>query len=166
MRKGRSHMIDVLFVMALFCVFAVTSLLVVLFGADVYRDIAEDMATNNGIRTSLNYVTEKVRQSDGLGNIHIGMRDGEGALVLERTNGEDTLQTHIYLEDGILHEITVIKGLDIGEWLGQPVMELKGFSLQKLGEHVLEIRVKDQEGVEYKTIVTLRSATVLEGGYE
>ena len=62
--QPRRHVIDLLFTLALFCVFAASALLVVLIGADVYESSARGMDRNFGLQTSLHYVAAKVRQND------------------------------------------------------------------------------------------------------
>ena len=79
------HMVDFLFTIALFCAFAATSLIVVIIGANVYQGTVRGMNENYALRTSLSYVSQKVRQNDGAGEIHIGTLDGVPALVLEPT---------------------------------------------------------------------------------
>ena len=60
----QQHMIDILFVLSLFCVFAVSSALLILFGADIYKKTVQQMENNYSTRTSIAYITEKIRQSD------------------------------------------------------------------------------------------------------
>ena len=42
----QQHMIDILFVLSLFCVFAVSSALLILFGADIYKKTVQQMENN------------------------------------------------------------------------------------------------------------------------
>ena len=36
-KANNQHMIDILFVLSLFCVFALSSVILILFGADIYK---------------------------------------------------------------------------------------------------------------------------------
>ena len=63
-RNQEKHFIvDILFVLALFGVFAVSALALVTIGADVYQHTVEDMGVNYESRTAVSYILEKVRQN-------------------------------------------------------------------------------------------------------
>ena len=81
MQRARSSVIDVLFTLALFCVFCASALAVVLIGADVYTSTARNMDQNFSARTAVSYVAEKVRQSDAAGAVALGEIGGGQALV-------------------------------------------------------------------------------------
>ena len=59
MQRNRGSVIDVLFTLALFCVFCASALAVVLIGADVYTSTARNMDQNFSTRTAVSYVAEK-----------------------------------------------------------------------------------------------------------
>lgn len=71
-RCPAAHLIDLLFPLALFCAFAVTSLLVVVVGADVYRRTTDEMDRNFALRTPLAYLSQAVHRTDLAGGISIG----------------------------------------------------------------------------------------------
>ncbi|MDL2224912.1 DUF4860 domain-containing protein [Eubacteriales bacterium OttesenSCG-928-M02] len=163
MQRSRRHMIDVLFVIALFCVFAVTSLLVVLFGADVYKGIGEDMADNYNIRTSLNFLTEKIRQHDGTGDIILTKFGGEDALLFEREMSDGRIrQNWIFISNNTLQEMSAIKGLDVGGWVGTPIMEIKGLSLVLKEHNILEISITTLDGEVLAAPILLKARNVRE----
>ena len=49
----KGHVVDFLFTLALFCVFAASALMVVVIGANVYRQTVRGMDSNYDSRTSL-----------------------------------------------------------------------------------------------------------------
>ena len=63
-KNERRHMVDVLFVLTLFCVFALCSILLIAVGAKVYQNTINSMETHFTSTTSLSYITEKIRQND------------------------------------------------------------------------------------------------------
>lgn len=67
----KGHVVDFLFTLALFCVFAASALMVVVIGANVYRQTVRGMDSNYDSRTSLTYLTEKVRQNDAANAVTI-----------------------------------------------------------------------------------------------
>ena len=63
-KQEKHFIVDILFVLALFGVFAVSALALVTIGADVYQHTVEDMGVNYESRTAVSYIMEKVRQND------------------------------------------------------------------------------------------------------
>ena len=59
-RRDKS-IVDMLFLLALFGVFLISALFIVLFGANIYKKTVNDMDANFSARTSVSYITEKIR---------------------------------------------------------------------------------------------------------
>ncbi len=114
--KNRAGIINILFVLSLFCVFAVTALLVVILGANVYKGISSNMQDHYGARVSVSYITEKVRQSDETGGVDLREMEEGPALVLIQAVGGYTYETWIYAEAGFLKEATVEAGQEAPVW--------------------------------------------------
>ena len=81
-RREQEHSVDVLFILALFCVFAGSAVLVMTFGANVYQRTVSQMEENYNTRVSLSYVANQVRQHDEKGCITLETLEGSPALVL------------------------------------------------------------------------------------
>ena len=56
----------------LFAVFASCVALILLFGADIYRNLSQRDQDNYQRRTAVQYVTTRIRQSDAEGMVFIG----------------------------------------------------------------------------------------------
>ena len=89
-KRLRQHTIDFIFPIALFFVFAASSLVVLILSANIYRNITEHSRSIFTTRTCLSYITEKIRQNDenGTESIYIGNFDGCRALIMEHTYGD------------------------------------------------------------------------------
>jgi hypothetical protein len=59
MYKNRRHIIDLLFIIALIGVFALSSLLVTVLGINIYKESFERSQSTASLRTSVFYVFEK-----------------------------------------------------------------------------------------------------------
>lgn len=103
--KNGSHMVDLLFTLALFCVFAASALMVVLIGASVYKNTVQQMDDNFGGRTSITYVATKIRQNDTQNGVRMEEINGIPALVLDQEIDGLVYQTWIYHNDGELREV-------------------------------------------------------------
>ena len=68
-KQEKHFIVDILFVLALFGVFAVSALALVTIGADVYQHTVEDMGVNYESRTAVSYIMEKVRKPTVLTSI-------------------------------------------------------------------------------------------------
>ena len=79
-KQEKHFIVDILFVLALFGVFAVSALALVTIGADVYQHTVEDMGVNYESRTAVSYIMEKVRQNDTADSIFL--TDLENVLLI------------------------------------------------------------------------------------
>lgn len=152
MKQERGHVIDLLFTLALFCVFAASSFLVVLMGANIYKQTVTQMTQNYNTRTSLSYLAEKIRQNDITDGIRIGEVEGATALILEQKVGESTYQTWIYSSGGELREVMVAQGTKVKAADGQPIMELADLQVDRSPEGLLSLTTIDPDG----TVSTLK----------
>ena len=83
------HVVDFLFAAALFGVFLVSSVMVVAVGAGAYRSITGKAQEDSALRTSLSYVSEKLRQADSEGALSIGtVRDSISLALKQEYRGE------------------------------------------------------------------------------
>ena len=111
-RTQQNHMIDFLFPVALFFVFAVSAMTVILLATGIYRSTTEHSSLNYTARTSLAYICEKIHQNDAGGDVALGTFDGCDALILRQTRGEDTYQTYIYVYENELKELFIKDGVE------------------------------------------------------
>ena len=62
-RPRHRHVIDLIFPIALFFVFAASSLSVLILAANVYTSTTKRLSINDENRTVLSYLSEKIRQN-------------------------------------------------------------------------------------------------------
>lgn len=128
-----NHMIDLLFTLALFCVFAASALFVVIIGARVYQTTVKQMNDNYTTRTSLSYIAEKIRQNDTAGSVELGMIENTQALILMQNYDGMQLRTYIYQDEGMIKEL-FIKGSDTPVLAnGQTIMAIQELDMEKIG---------------------------------
>ncbi len=158
------HIIDIIFILSLFCVFAVLALFVVVLGANVYKGISNVMTENYAVRTSLSYITEKIRQGDAHGEITVEQLGGGDALVITQDiTNEGTLQTAeyetwIYVDNGNLMELVVNAGDEVQPGGGQPIMELKELRVEDMDGRLFKMTAVDAEGGTYESMVSLKGS--------
>ena len=153
----RKHMIDFLFPVALFFVFALSALTTILLAARIYQSTTEHSSLNYTSRTSLSYISEKLRQNDYNGSIQIGSFDGCDALVMEQIYEDDTYYTYIYAYDHELKELFIKKDVEASASSGRTILEIEDFSIEQLSPRLLRISCSDQKGRRASTVVSIKS---------
>lgn len=156
---SRKHMIDFLFPIALFFVFALSAVTLILLAAGIYRSTTENSSLNYTSRTGLSYISEKVHQSDADGGIYYGSFDGCEALILEQTYGENTYYTYIYAYDGALRELFIRDGVDAKASDGQTILEVESFAIRQISDGLLEFDCTDTENRRSSAIIGIRSTS-------
>lgn len=139
------HMVDVLFVLTLFCVFAVCSILLIAVGAKVYQNTIDNMASHFTSTTSISYISEKIRQNDHSDGILIEEFGGSNALVLlNEYNGEEYC-TYIYSYGGRLKELFTKRNIELSPESGQDILAISDFSIIAVDDGLYEITLVDAE---------------------
>lgn len=156
-RMKRNHMIDFLFPVALFFVFALSALTLILLAARIYQSTTENSSLNYSSRTCLSYISEKVHQSDENGSVYLGSFDGRDALVMEQTSGEEAYYTYIYACEQELRELFVKAGVEAGSDNGKPILEIQDFTMEQLSDNLLRFSCTDRKGRSSSTVIGLRS---------
>ena len=161
-RTQRNHMIDFLFPVALFFVFAVSALTVILLATNIYRSTTSRSSLNYTAGTTLSYITEKVHQSDENGSVSLGTFEGRDALILEQKYQDETYFTYIYTDQNELKELFVKEGVEALASSGKTILPVKSFTMKKAGERSFSFTCIDQDGQKASSAVSIRSTAAPE----
>ena len=159
-KQEKNHIVEELLELAQFVVFTLSALVLVILGANVYRQTVSYMDDNYTARTAYSYLTEKVRQNDLYDSVSVGELEGCTALVLTREIGGADYATYLYLHDGSLRELFMRQGSDIGSdplSAGREIMPLQDWDLQNAGEHLLHIGLTLEDGSCKELYISLHS---------
>lgn len=162
--KRNRSIVDFLFILALFGAFAITGLLVVLFGSKVYQSTVEKMDKNYAARTALSYVTEKVRSHDytnGIeaADIEVSEKNGYSVLLLKETVNDKTYNTYMYVADGMLKEFTADENYDFNYDAGTDILEIKEFTINKINDSLYKFTIVDSYDDSTQFFVSVLSET-------
>ncbi len=157
MERVKKDTLSVIFVVSLFLMYTASSLILAIIGTQVYSDSADVSEQNYNARTSLFYITEKVRQSEGAAQIRIESVFGGDALVFREEIGDYTFDTYIYIEDGYLCELSTLSDTAVSADIGQRIMELSAISLSLSDYGILLIEITDKEGNSFNTNLFLET---------
>ena len=155
--KYNRHIIDILFVIALFCIFAMSAVFLISIGADIYGKTVSNMDDNFNDRTAYAYVMEKIRQSDAEGSLSVGELQGSPALLISQVKDDTRYITYLYEYNGFLKELMVRSDVPLGPEAGQDIIAVSSFSLQKVNDRLYEFFITADSGKSYQLYVAARS---------
>lgn len=141
----RKHTVDMLFVLTLFCAFAVCASLLIALGANVYQSTINDMNRHYTLSTASAFITEKVHQHDEADCISIGDFQGNTALILKENYGETVYYDYIYAYDGYVRELLVGENATVTPDSGQKILAVKKFKLEDGGNNTIIVRLIDND---------------------
>lgn len=145
-RYENKHMVDILFVLALFVVFAISALMLVILGADVYKKTVTSMDKNFEDRTATSYIVEKIRQADQADSIRVtDLGDGEDALCIVRRVGENEYHTLLYVYDHSLCELSTRGDATPVPEYGTKLFSLDNLTITKESEHLFTVTVTQNQ---------------------
>lgn len=156
-RTKQKHMIDLIFPVSLFLVFALCALTVLLLAARIYRSSTENAAQNNTSRTGLSYIREKIRQNDNGGSIRIGELNGTEALIIEQQYEDTAYQTCIYCSGNFLCELFIKEGVEADLSAGTRLLEVESFSMEALSDNLFQFDCTAQNGRTERILVSTKS---------
>ncbi len=153
----RRQAIDIIFALGLFCVFAVSALLVVQIGSTTYGSNVENTESIFSSRTAISYVEKQVKQHDTVGGVTIGTLEEIPALLLKTEIDGETYINYIYYYEGSLRELFAKEGATVSAALGEELIPLKEFEMQQVAEGIYAFSVVDNNDAKSQTIISVRS---------
>lgn len=143
------HIIDVIFVIALFCIFVLSAIFLISIGADIYSDTMSNMDANFNSRTAVAYINEKLRQSDENSSIHIGNLDGCEAVIITSYVNDKEYLTYIYEYDHQLMELMVRSDIQLSPAAGQSLIDVNSFVIEKVNDNLIKFTIEMDNDDDY-----------------
>ena len=151
----KNHSINMMFTILLLGIFALTAIFSAVMGATVYANSAEKLQANFDTRTSLIYLSEKIRTNPS-DDYDVREVDGNTALVLTEKLGDYVFESWIFVSNERLCEITVMQGDTVVPGTAQQIMDLRSLDAQKK-DGGIEITVVTVAGDVNTTFISGRS---------
>ena len=155
----RKHMVDILFVLTLFFVFALSALTLVVLGANIYRSTVDHMDESFTDRTSYAYVTQKLRQNDEAGTLSLGEFDGNDSFVITQEINNTIYNTYIYEYDGYLCELLARADAGLGAADGTRILELADFEIDPVTPKLSCVRLTFNDGENMELYLSTHAST-------
>lgn len=158
--KREKHIVDVLFVIGLFCIFALSAIFLISIGANIYSKTVTNMDENFRTRTSLSYVVEKIRQADREGAVSVGTFEGNPAVILDSEANGTEYRTYLYEYNGMLKELMERSDLSLSASAGQDIMEMEQFELTLVNDHLIHCTLQTPKEDPVSFYICVRSGGV------
>ena len=128
--KSKKSNLTALAPLLIFLIFTVCILTVLLTGADIYKKISLRDQNSFQRRTTVQYLTTRIRQSDSEGMVFVGDfnaedkdNTGDTLFLQEEINGR-TFFTRIYCHEGYLYELFSGAGLETSKQYGEQILKV------------------------------------------
>ena len=158
--KQQKHIIDILFVLTLFGLFALSAIFLISVGANVYSKTVDHMDENFDTRTSLAYITEKIRQSDQEGGVCVGKLNDRDAIIIT-THGSDTdYYTYLYQHDGYLKELMVRQDISLGPEAGQNIIKVSDFSVTPISDKLMNCHISINDEQTFDLLISVHAGGI------
>lgn len=139
------HLVDVLFVLALFAVFTISALILVILGAQIYQKTVDHMEENYQKRTIYTYISEKIRQSDSSDAISIQKTEASYVLCIKESYASGDYCTYIYEDEGTLKEYYTRSENEFLPSLGTDIMPVTNFCIEQANAQLLKFSYTSQQ---------------------
>ena len=154
--KTIEHSIDGIFTFTLISIFAVLALFIVVVGTKVYKNIVQTSQINNEVRSSLSYVSNKVRSNDSEGSVKVDIMDGIDVLRIEHEYDKELYETVIYFYQGAIYEYFGSSSMEFSPDYGEKIIEVSDFSIRQ-EENILYFEMTDKNGSHHEIHVAIRT---------
>lgn len=148
--------IDILFALLLFSIFAMAVLMVLLSGGNIYKRVVNDMSAQYAGRTSISYITTKIRHCDTKEGVRIGSFGDGDALFLSQEGADGHMyETIIYLYEGQVKEQYVERGSSFSPKTGTTILDVYSIRFKSDDNDIVIIEYENESGT-FSTYVHLR----------
>lgn len=155
MFKRYIHAADAVFSLVLFCVFALSMLLVLMSGVGAYQDIRSASENGYSENTCISYISSKVHHNLAADSIYLSEVAGEPAIALDEEIDGEIFVTYIYYYDGYVKELFTIKGSDFPAESGFDVLQVNSFSFDITSDGLLYVTCTGTAGGTAQTYLNL-----------
>ena len=156
-RRTVQHSMQGVFVFVLLGLFAVMSTLMVLLGAQMYRNTVDHSTANNEDRVLSAYVRSMIRAEDAIGAMSIGEYDGVKALAMREDLDGEAYVTWLYCYDGNMYEWFTSDDGNFRPESGTAICPAQGFD-PSLENGLLTVNMVNAKGRPETVQVALRCA--------
>lgn len=142
--KKQGHSLDVLVSLALFALFTVCVLMVLMLGVNTYRGVVSSVEETYQSRTCLQYIATKVGHYSGENAVTVTQFGDGDALALKGYFDGEEYVTYLYAHEGMLMELFCATDVILTPADGFSVLEIDELSVEAVASNLLEIACTNQ----------------------
>ena len=154
--------LDSIAVLLLTAVFMVLALGVTALSSALYSNTVQTASENNSSRTAIAYLSNQIRRCDHAEAIIVTRFEDLAAIKLVEYIDEDRYVTWLYCYDGYLRELFTEDTILLSVDAGIPILPLQSLSFQESTERLLQITIKDEQGLISQLQLAPRSGLIME----
>ena len=158
--KDNRHIIDILFVIALFCIFVLSAMFLISIGANIYSKTMSNMDSNFNSRTAVAYIIEKIHQSDKDNSVSVGEFDKDKAIIITNTINDIDYVTYIYEYNNYIMELNTRAELSLPRSAGSNVVKVNKFNISQPKDNLIYCNIII-ENETYDFYINLHTGDVL-----
>lgn len=155
--KDSRHIVDILFVIALFGTFALSAIFLISIGSKIYSGTMDSMNQNFNSRTASAYIIEKIHQSDSEDCVEIGQFENNPAIIISSIHNDKKYLTYIYEYENTLKELTVRENVSLSPEAGQNIIDVNYFRPEKVNDNLVHCSLKMEGDENYDFYICLHS---------
>jgi len=125
--------------MIIFCVFAISVLIVLVLGANTYESVTVLSREGYTEHSILSYIWTKVKNSDNVGRVYVGEFHGLSALYIEEEIGKIEYSTTVYQYNGWIYELFCEKGLEFNPEDGAKIIKFDNLTFKELEYGLIKV---------------------------
>ena len=156
-RNSVQHGMQGVFVFVLLGLFAVMSTLMVLLGAQMYRNTVDHTTVNNEDRVLSAYVRSMIRAEDAIGAMEVGEYDGVKTLAMREDLDGERFVTWLYCYEDELYEWFTSDDEEFSPESGTAICPARSFE-PSLENGLLTVQMTNAKGGQETVQVALRCA--------
>jgi len=127
---------QLIFIMVLFLIIVILSVMLIVFGKNIYENINEERTNNYELSVSLSYIANKVRQSDKSNTINLKTLNDENALVINEMYDNEHYETWIYFYNNAIYEIFTDENSNFKMEDGMKIIDVDSFDILEIKDNL------------------------------
>ena len=128
--------VDTVFVLMIFCGFAISVFLVLILGGSTYQNMNDISQEGQSERIVMSYIRTKIRNID---DVTVGQVDNTTTLELKEHLAGRTFVTIIYLYDGWVREHFHELGRDVRLGDGVPIIDVDALDFEAIDSGLIRV---------------------------
>lgn len=141
--QKKKHFIDILFIILLIGIFALSSVMLTILGVKAYRSSATDNSAQSANTAAL-FFAQKIRQCEDKSTIKIQKLQNTYALTMKADSEKGAVITWLFVYDGYLRELTSIDSMSASAEFGQQILPMKAADFRIKNDNLLQVTLTEK----------------------